>query len=129
MTEQEQLPFAGYDDLDDREVTKALSGHSQAELEAVESYERSHKERKPVLDKLRYMRQDEPLPGYDVLTSEEVVSALEDADLPAIRRVRGYERKFANRRNVLEAVARVHHEQLAAQPEVAAPGYQPTSAS
>ena len=128
MTEQDQLPFAGYDDLDDREVTKALSGHSQVELEAVENYERSHQERKPVLDKLRYMRQDEPLPGYDALSSEEVVSELKGADLPAIRRVRGYERKFANRRNVMEEVTRVHHEQLAAQPDVAPPSYQPTSA-
>jgi hypothetical protein len=128
LTEQDQLPFAGYDDLDDREVMQALSGHSQVELEAVESYERSHQERKPVLDKLRYMRQDEPLPGYDALSSEEVVSALKGADLPAIRRVRGYERKFANRRNVMEEVVRVHHEQLAAQPKVAPPGYAPMSA-
>ena len=128
MTEQDQLPFAGYDDLDDREVMTALSGHSQVELEAVESYERSHQERKPVLDKLRYMRQDEPMSGYDALSSEEVVAALKDADLPAIRRVRGYERKFANRRNVMEEVVRVHHEQLAAQPEVAPPGYAPMSA-
>jgi hypothetical protein len=38
----------------------ALSEHSQVELEAVESYERSHKDRGPVLAKLHYMRGREP---------------------------------------------------------------------
>ena len=54
-----------------------LSDHSQIELEAVESYERSHKTDEPVLDKLRYMRGSEPLPGYDALSVEEIVTALE----------------------------------------------------
>jgi hypothetical protein len=68
------LPFAGYDRLADRQVIEGLCDHSQIELEAVESYERSHKDRKPVLDKLRYMRGREPLPGYDALSvSEEAV--------------------------------------------------------
>jgi hypothetical protein len=115
-----RLPFAGYDRLNHREVVKGLSDHSQIELEAVESYERSHKDREPVLDKLRYLRGSEPLPGYDALSVTEVVTALEDADVATIKRVRGYERKFANRRDVLEEVARVHHARLATQPASAA---------
>ena len=102
------LPFAGYDRLDDRQVVEALSDHSQLELDAVESYERSHQNRQRVLDKLRYMRQREPLPGYDALSVEEIVSALEEADLATISKVRGYERKFAHRPDVLEEVARVY---------------------
>ena len=108
-----RLPFAGYDRLDDRKVIDALSDHSQIELEAVEAYERSHKSREPVLDKLRYMRGPEPLPGYDALSVEEIVSALEGADPATIQKVRGYERKFANRPAVLEAVVRSHHRRLA----------------
>ena len=65
-----------------------------------------------MLDKLRYMRQREPLPGYDALNVEEIVAALEDADLATISKVRGYERKFANRPGVLEEVARVYHRRL-----------------
>jgi len=122
------LPFAGYDRLDHKQVTKGLSDHSQIELEAVESYERSHKDREPVLNKLRYMRGPEPLPGYDALSVEEIVAALEDADLATIKKVRGYERKFGNRRQVSEAVVRVHRLRQASQPASAAPGYQPTSA-
>ena len=123
------LPFAGYERLDDRQVVEGLSDHSQIELEAVESYERSHQDRQRVLDKLRYMRQREPLPGYDALSVEEIVSALEDADLATISKVRGYERKFAHRPDVLEEVARVYHRHQASRPASAAPAYQPMSAA
>jgi hypothetical protein len=123
------LPFAGYDRLDDRQVIGGLSDHSQIELEAVETYERSHKDREPVLDKLRYMRQREPLAGYDALSAEEIATALKEADLATIKKVRGYERKFANRRDVLEAVARAHQRRQASQPASAAPAYQPISAT
>ncbi|HEX5956665.1 MAG TPA: hypothetical protein VFY37_12065 [Solirubrobacterales bacterium] len=123
------LPFAGYDRLDDRQVVEGLSDHSQIELEAVESFERSHENRVPVLNKLRYMRQREPLPGYDALNVEEILTALEDADLATIKKVRGYERKFANRPDVLEEVARVYHRPQATQPASAAPAYRPMSAA
>jgi hypothetical protein len=119
-TAEAQLPFAGYDRLDDREVMDALSDHSQIELEAVEGYERSHQDRQPVLDKLRYMRGSEPFPGYDALGAEEIVAALNEAGLATVKKVRGYERKFANRPDVLEAVARVTHRGLADRPAPAA---------
>ena len=122
------LPFAGYDRLGDRQVIDGLCDHSQIELEAVESYERSHKDRKPVLDKLRYMRGREPLPGYDALSVEEAVAALQEADLTTTKRIRDYERKFANRSRVSEEAVRVHRLRQASQPPSAAPTYQPTSA-
>jgi hypothetical protein len=121
-------PFPGYDGLTGREVIDDLCRHSQIELEAVETYERSHKSREPVLDKLRYMRGREPVAGYDALNVEEIAVALEDADLPAIKKIRGYERKFANRPAVLEEVARVHSQRLAAEPASAPPAYQAQSA-
>jgi hypothetical protein len=120
-----QLPFAGFDRLDETEAKDALSHHSQVELEATESYERSHKDREPVLTKLRYMRGREPLPGYDALSVEEIVAALEDADVVTIKKVRDYERKFANRTRVLEEAVRVHHRRRESQPKSAAPSYQP----
>jgi hypothetical protein len=122
-----ELPFAGYDRLNARQVIDELSGHSQIELEAVESYERSHQNREPVLDKLRWMRGREPLPGYDALGVEEIVAAVGGADLATIRRVRAYERKFANRPAVLDEVVRVHHLSLAARPASPKPSYQPMS--
>jgi len=122
-------PFSGYERLDVRQVINSLSDHSQAELEGVESYERSHESRKPVLDKLHYMRGSEPLPGYDALTRAEVVTALGKADPVTIKKVRGYERKFANRTDVMEEVVRALHRRQAIEPTVATPAYQPVSAS
>ena len=122
------LPVPGDDGLNDKEVAKALSSHSQVELEQVEAYERSHKDRKAVLDKLRYMRGREPLPGYDALDVAAILATLEKADLATIGKVRGYERKFANRPDVLDAVNRTHGKRLASEPAAAVPGYQPASA-
>ena len=62
------LPFAGFDRLDARQVVNGLSDHSQVELTAVENFERANQNRQAVLDKLRFMRQPEPLPDYDALS-------------------------------------------------------------
>jgi hypothetical protein len=102
-----QLPIPGYDRLDDKEVGGRLPDLSQAELAAVETYERSHRERPVVLDKLRYMRTTEPLPDYDALSPEQIASALTDADTATIKAVRDYERKFGHRKQVLDQAARV----------------------
>ena len=100
-------PFAGYDKLDDREVGARLDGLSQVELAAVDSYERAHRDRPEVLDKLRYMRTNEPLPGYDALSPEQIADALAGADAETVRAVRDYERKFGARVHVMDAVGRV----------------------
>ena len=109
-------PFSGYDRLDGRGVIDRLSGQTQVELEAVEAYERSNRSRESVLDKLRWMRGREPLPGYDALSFEEIVAALEPADLQTLKRVRTYERKFTNRPDVLDAVMSNLHRRQAERP-------------
>jgi hypothetical protein len=103
-------PVAGYDSLKTKEVVASLSSHSQVELAEIESYEHTHQNRLSVFDKLRWLRQDEPLPGYDALSSDELLAALGRADLATIKRVRGYERKFRARREVLDEVDRLHRE-------------------
>jgi hypothetical protein len=60
-----------------------------------------------VLDKLRYMHTSEPLPGYDALSPEQIAEALAGADAETVKAVRDYERKFGDRPQVMEAVARV----------------------
>jgi hypothetical protein len=103
-------PVSGYDSLKTKEVVASLSSRSQVELAAIESYEHTHENRVSVFDKLRWLRQDEPLPGYDALGSEELLAALETTDLAGLKRVRSYERKFRARREVLEEVDRLHQE-------------------
>ena len=48
--------------------------------------------------------------------------------MATIKKVRGYERKFANRPQVMEEVVRVHRQRRKAEPAIAAPAYQPVSA-
>jgi hypothetical protein len=50
--DEHQLPIARYDRLDAKEVASQLSGLTQVELAAVETYERRHGDRAVVLDKL-----------------------------------------------------------------------------
>ena len=97
-------PFPGYDRADPKDLIGTFHEHSQVELEEIEAYERSHGNRTRVLNKLHYLRQREPLAGYDDLSVEEISAALESADLLTIKHVRAYERTFHNRPNVQEAV-------------------------
>ena len=119
-------PFDGYDRLHEKEVVASLSDHSQAELAAVEAYERENKNRQPVLDKLRFMRQAEPFSGYDDMPPAEIATHLDQADMNTIKKVRGYERKFGNRPDVLEEVARVHGLRRETDPAATSAPYVPT---
>ena len=100
-----RVPITGYDQLDDKQVNDQLAQLSQVELATVETYERAHGSRPAVLEKLRYMRSSEPLPGYDALTTEQIAEALAAADAETVRAVRDYERKFRNRRSVMDEAA------------------------
>lgn len=102
-----ELPIADYDRLKDKEITAHLPQLSQVELAAVESYERAHDSRPVVLDKLRYMRGGQPLPGYDALTTEQVAETLAGASSQTVKAVRDYERKFRRRQSVLDETARL----------------------
>ncbi|MSO41971.1 MAG: hypothetical protein EXQ70_08815 [Solirubrobacterales bacterium] len=97
-------PIPGYDGRDTRRLVASLSEHSQVELSAIESYERSHQERTVVFDKLRWLQGKEPFPGYDGLDVDQIIAELETADLLTVKRVRAYERKFGARKDILDAV-------------------------
>ena len=101
-----EAPFPGYDKLDHAQVAARLHRLSQVDLAAAEEYERAHADRPQVLNKLRYLRTNEPLPGYDALEPDQIADALAGADAETIKRVRDYERKFAHRPQVMaDAVA------------------------
>ncbi len=105
--DEDGLPISGYDQLKAKQVSDQLPQLSQVELAAVETYERAHENRPVVLEKLRYMRTSEPLPGYDAMTTEEIATALGDANTKTVKAVRDYERTFQHRQSVLAEAARV----------------------
>ena len=104
-SDDSQLPIPGYDRIGNKDLIAELSKHSQVELAAIETYERSHKKRVPVFDKLRYLRGQEPIQDYDALSVKEILAGLEGVETETLQRTRVYERKFQNRPNVLEEVA------------------------
>jgi hypothetical protein len=106
----DSAPVAGYDALKVDKVVASLKGHSQVELAAIESYERDNANRQVVLDKLRYLRTDEPLDGYDGLEPDAIAAALRGADAGTLMKVREYERKFKRRDVVLTMIAQVGHD-------------------
>src|SRR4051812_18782596 len=77
----DSLGIAGYDGLDAKQLAALLPERSQIELTAIEEHERAGQGRAAVLDKLRYLREHEPVPGYDALSTEQVVTQLQSADL------------------------------------------------
>ena len=101
------LAIDGYDRLAVRKIIVRLPQLSQEQLTAVESYESAHRQRTVVLQKLSYLRGDEPIPGYDALSPDEISAALRDADLASLDRVRFYERRLRDRESVLAEIERL----------------------
>jgi hypothetical protein len=100
------LAIEGYDRLAVWKILARLPQLSQVEMSTVETYERAHGQRDAVLQKLHYLRSDEPLAGYDAMSADAISAALKDADLASIDRVRFYERRLRNRDGVLADIER-----------------------
>jgi ferritin-like metal-binding protein YciE len=101
----DDLAIAGYDELTAEDITGKLAGISQVELAKVAAYERKHHNRSTVLARISALQGDEPWPGYDELTVDEIRSAINGDDERASD-VRRYERAHKNRAGVISAVER-----------------------
>jgi hypothetical protein len=106
--DEQRLPIARYDQLSGKQLIPQLSQLAQVELAAVEGHERSHRARPVVLNRLRWLRGNQPLPGYDTLDPDEIIHVLADSDAATVKAVRSYEGRHRNRREVLAQAARVH---------------------
>ena len=115
------VAIAGYARLGDKDVIARLPRLTQKELTAVDTYERAHGDRPVVLHKLRYLRGDEPVAGYDDLAPEDVPAALADADLVPLDLVRSYEQRLRARDRVLGDVEHLRQERRAADLAAARP--------
>jgi|1185.fasta_scaffold04632_3 hypothetical protein len=114
-TRDDRVPIDGYDGLDARRLLGQLPSRSQAELASIDSYERSHQDRRAVLDKVRYLRREEPFGGYDRLDADEILAVLADADMRTLAAVRDYEAPRRARADVLARVAQLRNEKQVAQ--------------
>ena len=111
IASEQDLAIANYDSLnvDDvvRQVVGKLSALSQIDLAKVDAYERKHENRSTVLSRIDSLRKDEPWPGYDELTVDEIRKRLARADPKQSLEVREYERRHKDREGVLQTAAQL----------------------
>ena len=100
------LAIANYDSLSADEVQNKLSELSQIDLAKVNAYERKTQNRATITGRVDSLQGDEPWPGYDELSVDEVRAALGEADDERAREVRTYERKHKARAGVIQATER-----------------------
>ena len=106
VASQEDLAIARYDSLTAEDIAGRLANLSQIELAKVAAYERGHQNRTTILDRVDALQGNEPWPGYDELTADEVRAVLSEGDDDRVREVRAYERAHKNRAGVLKATER-----------------------
>ena len=106
LASEGDLPIAGYGKLTAAEIVAKLGDLSQIDLAKVDSYERKNEKRTTILSRITGLRGDEPWPGYDELSVDEVRAVLDEGDEDRAKRVRSYERSHKNRVGVIDASER-----------------------
>jgi len=102
VASEQDLAIDNYDSLNVDDVVGQLTELSQIDLAKIDAYERKHENRSTVLSRIDSLRGNEPWPGYDELTVDEIKKALARADTKQSREVREYERRHKEREGVLQ---------------------------
>jgi ferritin-like metal-binding protein YciE len=106
VASESDLTISNYDSLSADEVQDKLAELSQIELAKVLAYERKNQNRSTVTSRIESLQGEEPWPGYDELSVDEVRAVLSEGDDERVKDVRDYERKHKARAGVLEATER-----------------------
>jgi ferritin-like metal-binding protein YciE len=100
------LAITGYGELTAAEIVGKLAHLSQVDLAKVDSFERKNESRKTILSRITSLRGDEPWPGYDEFSVDEIRAVLDEGGEDRVKRVRSYERSHKNRAGVIDASER-----------------------
>ena len=106
VASESDLPIPGFDSLSANEVQDKLTELSQIDLAKVNAYERKNQNRSTVTSRIDSLQGDEPWPGYDELSVDEVRAVLSEGDEQRIKDVRAYERKHKARAGVIQITER-----------------------
>jgi ferritin-like metal-binding protein YciE len=106
LASEGDLAITGYGKLTAAEIAEKLPHLSQIDLAKIDSYERKNENRTTILSRITSLRGDEPWPGYDDLSVDEVRAVLDEGDEDRVKRVRSYERSHKNRLGVIDAAER-----------------------
>lgn len=106
VASERDLPIPDYDALNAEEIIERLPELSQVDLATVDAYERKQVGRRTIQERIASLRGEEPRPGYDDMTAQEIVARLRDGDDELAASVREYERAHKARATVLRAAER-----------------------
>ena len=106
VASESDLAIPNYDSLSADDVQGKLPELSQVDLAKVNAYERKNQNRSTVTSRIDSLRGDEPWPGYDELSVDEVRAVLVEADEQRAKEVRAYEGKHKARAGVIGATER-----------------------
>jgi ferritin-like metal-binding protein YciE len=106
VASESDLAIPNYDSLSVNDVQEKLSELSQIDLAKVSAYERKNQNRSTVIGRIDSLQGDEPWPGYDELSVDEVRAVLSEGDEQRIRNARAYERKHKASAGVIQATER-----------------------
>ena len=100
------LAIANYDSLSADEIQDKLTELSQIDLAKVNAYERKNQNRSTITSRIDSLQGDEPWPGYDELSVDEIRAVLSKGDDGRVKDIRAYERKHKDRAGVIQATER-----------------------
>jgi hypothetical protein len=103
VTRAEDLPISGYDQLRVTEITQQLPNLSQTDLTVIDGYERAHANRPGVLNAIERLRGNEPWPGYDAMSPDQISARLQTTEPALARQVRDYEQRHQQRETIINA--------------------------
>jgi hypothetical protein len=105
VTREEEPPILGYEHFRVTDIVQRLPTLSQAQLSALDGYERAHVGRPEILNAIERLRGSEPWPGYDGMIPDQITARLQTAAPAEARQVLDYERRH-RRRGTLIAIAK-----------------------
>jgi ferritin-like metal-binding protein YciE len=106
VASESDLAIANYDSLSADEIQDKLTELSQIDLAKINAYERKNQNRSTITSRIDSLQGDEPWPGYDELSVDEVRAMLSEGDDGRVKDVRAYERKHKARAGVIQATER-----------------------
>jgi hypothetical protein len=101
VTREEEPPILGYQHFRVPDIVQRLPTLSQAQLSALDGYERAHAGRPESLNAIERLRGSEPWPGYDDMIPDQITARLQTAAPSEARLVLDYERRHRQRRTLI----------------------------
>ncbi|PAZ10934.1 hypothetical protein CLM62_38470 [Streptomyces sp. SA15] len=103
VTREQELPIPRFSQLSVDEIQQRLRPLSQSELTVIEGYERTHANRKRVLEAIEQLRGSEPWDGYAAMDPDQITARLHDVSPSVARQVLAYEQSHRRRQEVISA--------------------------